>query len=141
LEFEEEKSFQVLLQQRSSEMVVLSYCSPMEIQRAVQQPHNATIDILTIVAAMDASDRTPYYPDEIREVALMDDRYVLNTVFDGYEFAYLQYQYFGNLCSGLAFLRILLSDPQISESMLISCGVDNKFVLAQNVMVDQESCE
>jgi hypothetical protein len=141
LEFEEEKSFQVLLQQRSSEMVVLSYCSPMEIQRAVQQPHNATIDILTIVAAMDASNRTPYYPDEIREVALMDDRYVLNTVFDGYEFEYLQYQYFGNLCSGLAFLRILLSDPQISESMLISCGVDNKFVLAQNVTVDQESCE
>jgi hypothetical protein len=25
--------------------------------------------------------------------------------------------------------------------MLISCGIDNKFVLAQNVMVDQESCE
>jgi hypothetical protein len=25
--------------------------------------------------------------------------------------------------------------------MLISCGVDNKFVPAQNVMVDQESCE
>jgi hypothetical protein len=71
----------------------------------------------------------------------MDDRYVSNTVFDGHEFAYLQYQYFGTLCSGLAFLRILLSDPQISESMLISCGVDNKFVLAQNVMVDQESCE
>jgi hypothetical protein len=41
----------------------------------------------------------------------------------------------------MAFLRILLSDPQISESMLISCGVDNKFILAQNVMVDQESCE
>jgi hypothetical protein len=35
----------------------------------------------------------------------------------------------------------LLPDPQISESMLISCGMDNKFVLAQNVMVDQESCE
>jgi hypothetical protein len=34
-----------------------------------------------------------------------------------------------------------LPDPQISESMLISCGMDKKFVLAQNVMVDQESCE
>jgi hypothetical protein len=122
-------------------MVVLSYCSPMEIQRALQQPHNATIDILAIVATVDALDRTPYYLDEIRDVALMDDRYVLNTVLDGDGFAYLQYQYFGTLCSGLAFLRILLSDPQISESILISCGVDNKFVLAQNVMVDQESCE
>jgi hypothetical protein len=70
-------------------MVVLSYCSPMEIQRALQQPHNATIDILAIVAVVDASNRTPYYPDEIREVALMDDRYISNTVFDGHEFAYL----------------------------------------------------
>jgi hypothetical protein len=78
-----------MLQQRSSEMVVLNYCSPMEIQRALQQPHNATVDILAIVVAMEASDRTPYYPDEIREVTLMDDRYVLNTVFYGYEFAYL----------------------------------------------------
>jgi hypothetical protein len=34
-----------------------------------------------------------------------------------------------------------LSDPQISGSMLISCGVDNKFILVQNVMVDQVSCE
>jgi hypothetical protein len=93
------------------------------------------------VAAVDASDHTPYYPDEIREVALMNDRYVSNMMFDGYEFAYLQYQYFGTLCSGLPFLRILLLDPQISKSMLISCGVDNKFILAQNVMVDQESCE
>jgi hypothetical protein len=122
-------------------MVVLSYCSPKEIQRTLQQPHNTTIDILAIVAAMDASDRTPYYPDEIREVALMDDRYVLNTVFDRHEFAYLQCQYFGNLCTSMAFLRILLLDPQISESMLISCGMDNKFVVAQNVMVDQESCQ
>jgi hypothetical protein len=122
-------------------MVVLSYCSPMEIQRALQQPHNTTVDILAIVAAVDASDRTLYYPDEIREFALMDDRYILNTVFDGHEFAYLQYQYFNNLCSGLAFLCILLPDPQISESILISCGMDNKFVLAQYVMVDQESCE
>jgi hypothetical protein len=122
-------------------MVVLSYCSPKEIQRTLQQPHNATIDILAIVAAMDASDRTPYYPDEIREVALMDDRYVLNTVFDRHKFAYLQRQYFGNLCTSMDFLRILLPDPQISESMLISCGMDNKFVVAQNVMVDQESCQ
>jgi hypothetical protein len=71
----------------------------------------------------------------------MDDRYVSNTVFDGHEFAYFQYQYFGTLCSGLTFLRILLLDPQISESMLISCDVNNKYVLAQNVMVEQESCE
>jgi hypothetical protein len=52
-------------------MVVLSYCSPMEIQHALQQPHNTTIDILAIVAAVDASDRTLYYPDKIREVAWM----------------------------------------------------------------------
>jgi hypothetical protein len=122
-------------------MVVLSYCSPMEIQRALQQLNNATIDILAVVAAVDASDHTPYFPDEIREVALMDDRYMLPTVFDRHGFAYLRYQYFSNLCSCMAFLRILLSDPQISESMLISCGMDKKFVLAQNVMVDQESCE
>jgi hypothetical protein len=70
-------------------MVVLSYCSPMEIQRALRQPHNATVDILAVVATMDASDRTPYYLNEIREVALMDDRYVLNTVLDGHKFAYL----------------------------------------------------
>jgi hypothetical protein len=37
----------------------------MEIQRALQQPHNATIDVLAVVAAMDALDCTPYYPDEI----------------------------------------------------------------------------
>jgi hypothetical protein len=71
----------------------------------------------------------------------MDDRYVLPTVFDRHTFAYLQYQYFGNFCSGMTFLCILLPDPQISESMLISCGMDNKFVLAQNVMVNQESYE
>jgi hypothetical protein len=70
-------------------MVVLSYCSPMEIQRALQQPHNATVDILAIMATVDASDRTPYYLDEIREVTLMDDRYVSNTVFNGHEFAYV----------------------------------------------------
>jgi hypothetical protein len=88
------------------------------------------------VAVVDASDRTPYFLDEIREVALMDDRYVFPTVFNRHKFAYLQYQYFGNLCSGMAFLHILLPDPQISELMLILCGVDNKFLLAQNVMVD-----
>jgi hypothetical protein len=70
-------------------MVVLNYCSPMEIQCALQQPHNASIDILAIVAVVDASNCTPYYPDEIREVTLMDDRYVSNTVSDGHEFAYL----------------------------------------------------
>jgi hypothetical protein len=61
----------------------------MEIQRALQQPHNATVDILAVVAVVDASDRTLYYPEEIWEVALMTDRYVLNTVFDGYAFAYI----------------------------------------------------
>jgi hypothetical protein len=59
------KLFQVLLQQRSSKMVVLSYCSPMDIQYVLQQPHNATVDILAVVAAVDALDRTPYYLDEI----------------------------------------------------------------------------
>jgi hypothetical protein len=32
-------------------------------------------------------------------------------------------------------------DPQISESVLISCGIDNKSVLVQNVMVDHVSRE
>jgi hypothetical protein len=90
---------------------------------------------------MDALDRTPYYPDDIWEVALMDDRYVLKLVFDVHYFAYFQYQYFCTLCSGMDFLRILLPDPQMSELMLISCGIDNKFVLVQNVMVDQVSRE
>jgi hypothetical protein len=49
----------------------------------------------------------------------MDDMYVLNTVFDGHKFAYLQYQYFDTLCRGLAFFRILLLDPQISCNTLI----------------------
>jgi hypothetical protein len=102
----------------------------MEIQCALQEPHNAIVVILAIVAVVDASDHTPYYPDEIREVALMDDRYVSNMVFDGHGFAYFQYQYFSTLCIGLAFLRIMLLDPQISESMLISCGMDNKFIFA-----------
>jgi hypothetical protein len=139
-EFEEEKSFQVLLQQKSSKMVGLRYCSPMEIQRAMQEPQNATVDILAVVAVMDASDRTPYYPDEIREVALMDDRYVSKLVFDGHNYAYFQYSpKFGTLWNGLGFHHIMLPDTQISESMLISCGMDNKFVLVQNVMVDQVS--
>jgi hypothetical protein len=81
-ELEEENSFQVLPKKRSSKIVVLSYCSPMKIQRALRQPRNATIDILVVVAVMDASDHTPYIADEIQEVALMDDRYVLPTVFD-----------------------------------------------------------
>jgi hypothetical protein len=93
------------------------------------------------VATVDVSDRTLYYSDEIREVALMDDRYVLKLVFDVHYFAYFQYQYFCILCSGMDFLHILLPDSQISESMLISCGVDNKFVLIQNVIVDQVSHE
>jgi hypothetical protein len=75
------------------------------------EPHNATVDILVVVAAVDVSDHTLYYPDEIREITLMDDRYVSNMVFDGHEFAYFQYQYFSTLCSGLTFLRIMLSDP------------------------------
>jgi hypothetical protein len=45
-------------------MIVLSYCSPTEIQHALEQPHNTTVDILAVVAAVDASDRIPYYPDE-----------------------------------------------------------------------------
>jgi hypothetical protein len=117
-------------------MVVLRYCSPIEIHHALQEPQNATIDILAIVTIVGASDHTPYYPDEIREVALMDDRYISKLVFDIHYFAYFQYQYFGILCSGMGFLHILLHDPQISESILISCDVDNKFVLVQNVMVD-----
>jgi hypothetical protein len=64
----------------------------------------------------------------------MDGRYVSKFVFDGHDFANFQYQYFGTLCSGLGFLNILMPDPQISESMLISCGVEN-------VMVDQVSRE
>jgi hypothetical protein len=121
-------------------MFVLRYCTPIEIQRAMQEPQNS-IDILAVMAAVDASDRTPYYPDEIRELALIDDRYVLKLVFDGHNFANFQYQYFGTLCSGLGFLHILIPDQQFSESMLISCGVENKFVLVQNVMVDQVSRE
>jgi hypothetical protein len=101
----------------------------MEIQCALQEPQNATVDILVVVAVVDASDRTLYYPDEIREVALMDDRCVLKLLFDGNDYEYFQYQYYIILCSGLGFIHIMLLDPQINESMLISCGVDNKFVL------------
>jgi hypothetical protein len=53
----------------------------MEIQCALQRPHNSTVDILAIVAVVDASDHTPYFPNEIREVTLMNDRYVSNKVF------------------------------------------------------------
>jgi hypothetical protein len=140
-EFKQEKSIQFLLQQQSSVMVVLRYCSPIEIQRALQKPQNTTIDILAVVAIIDATDHTPYYPIEIRELTLMDDMYVSKLVFDGHDFANFQYQYFGTLCSDLGFLRILMPDPQISESILISCGIENKFVLVQNVMVDQVSRE
>jgi hypothetical protein len=66
----------------------------------------------------------------------MDDRYVSKLVFDVHDFANFQYKYFGTFCSGLGFFCILLPDPQIIESMLISCGVKNKFVLLQNVIVD-----
>jgi hypothetical protein len=41
----------------------------------------------------------------------------------------------------MGFLRILLPDPQMSDSVLISCGVDNKLVVVQNVMVGQVSPE
>jgi hypothetical protein len=71
----------------------------------------------------------------------MDDRYVSKLVFNGHNFAYFQYQDFSTLCSGLGFLRILMSDPQIIESKLILCSIKNKFVLVQNVMVDQVSHE
>jgi hypothetical protein len=113
----------------------------MEIQCAMQEPKNSTVDILAVVAVVDASDRTPYYPDEILELTLMDDRYVLKLVFDGHDFANFQYQYYGTLCGGLGFLHIMMPDPQISESMLILCGTKNKFVLVQNIMVDQVSRE
>jgi hypothetical protein len=93
------------------------------------------------VAIVDALNHTLYYPIEIRELTLMDDRYVSKLVFDGDDFANFKYQYFGTLCSGLGFLRILMPDPQISESIFISCGIENKFVLVQNVMVDQLSRE
>jgi hypothetical protein len=37
----------------------------MEIQHALQEPQNTTIDILVVVPIVDASNRTPYYPVEI----------------------------------------------------------------------------
>jgi hypothetical protein len=67
-------------------MVVLRYCSPIEIQRALYERQNTTIDILAVVAAVDASNHTPYYPVEIQELALMDNRYVLKLVFNGHDF-------------------------------------------------------
>jgi hypothetical protein len=72
-------------------MVVLRYCSPMKIQCALQEPQNTTVDILAVVSIVDASDCTPYYPTEIRELTLMDDRYVSKLVFDGHYFANFQY--------------------------------------------------
>jgi hypothetical protein len=45
------------------------------------------------------------------------------------------------MCSGMGFFHILLPNPGFNESMLISCGVDNKFVSLQNVLVDEVSCE
>jgi hypothetical protein len=66
-------------------MVVLMFCSAMEIHHDLQEPYDATVDIFAVVAAVDASDCTPYCPDEIWEVTLMDDRYVLKFVF------YVQY--------------------------------------------------
>jgi hypothetical protein len=66
----------------SSEIVVLSYCSPMEIYRALQEPQDTKVGILTIATVVDASNCTPYYPDEIREVPLMDDRLASMLVFD-----------------------------------------------------------
>jgi hypothetical protein len=41
----------------------------------------------------------------------------------------------------MGFFHILLPNPGFNESMLISCGVDNKFVSLQNVLVDEVSCE
>jgi hypothetical protein len=67
---------------------LLRYCSPMEIQHALQELQNTTIDILVVVATMDASDRTPNYPDETQQVTLMDDRYVSKLVFNGHDYAY-----------------------------------------------------
>jgi hypothetical protein len=63
-------------------MVDLRFCSPMEIHRALQEHQDATVDIIAVVAAMDASNHTPYCPYEIWEVALMDDRYISKFVFD-----------------------------------------------------------
>jgi hypothetical protein len=62
-------------------MVVLRYCSPMEIHRALQEPQDTIVDILDVVAFVDAPDHTPYYPDESQEDALMDGRNALKLVF------------------------------------------------------------
>jgi hypothetical protein len=67
-------------------MVVLRYYSPMEIQRAMQEPQDSPVDILVVEAAIDASDRTPYFPDEIQELTLIDDTYVLKLVFNVHDF-------------------------------------------------------
>jgi hypothetical protein len=67
-------------------MVVLRYYSPMEIQRAMQEPQDSPVDILVVEAAIDASDRTPHFPDEIQELTLIDDTYVLKLVFNVHDF-------------------------------------------------------
>jgi hypothetical protein len=67
-------------------MVVLRYYSPMEIQRAMQEPQDSPVDILVVEAAIDASDRTPYFPDEIEELTLIDDTYILKLVFNVHDF-------------------------------------------------------
>jgi hypothetical protein len=63
-------------------MFVLSGCAPVVLQDAMQHPNNTCVDVLVVVAVVDASDCTPYYPDEIREIALMDDRLVLHLFID-----------------------------------------------------------
>jgi hypothetical protein len=67
-------------------VAVLRYYSLMEIQHAMQKPQDSTIDILDVVAAVDALNCTPYYPDEIQELTLMDDRYISKLVFDVQDF-------------------------------------------------------
>jgi hypothetical protein len=52
----------------------------------MQKPQDSTIDILDVVAAVDALNCTPYYPDEIQELTLMDDRYISKLVFDVQDF-------------------------------------------------------
>jgi hypothetical protein len=64
-------------------MFVLSGCAPVALQDAMQHPDNTCVGVLVVVAAVDASDCTPYYPDEIREIALMNnDRLVLHLFID-----------------------------------------------------------
>jgi hypothetical protein len=53
----------------------------MEIHRALQEPQDTIVDILDVVASVDAPDHTPYYPDESQEDELMDGRNALKLVF------------------------------------------------------------